>query len=415
MTDGQNDQTHLEETIDVSRDSPLNGAGTAPDPAWFEQAVDEPPFARHVLTTPLHLDVAAESRTNRWTDWSGYTVADVYTSVDQEYDALRTRAGLADISPLVKYRLSGREVVPYLDRLLTRSAGTLAIDEAARSVLCAGDGNIITEGMLFRLAEEEFRLVVRSSHLDWLEQSALGFDVQVDDVTGTIAGLSLAGPSSTKVLAAAGMEKPEALKKNQAAWVQLGGMPVYVSRTGMMGGVEYELWSDPSDASVLWRRLLEVGCTQGVKPVGAAARNIARIENGIALEATDYQSAFTAADGRDARSPYDLSLGGLVELERAVFNGQKALSAVVEAGSSSVVVGLEIDLSEGAIVGSVCIGDSRVGQVTSHAWSPSLHCILALAVIDASALGASDGFAVETGAGERRSAKLTKRPFFRLP
>jgi len=414
MTDRQDDQTLSEETINVSRDSPLNGAGVAPDPAWFEQSVIEPPFARHVLTTPLHLDAAVESRTNSWTDWSGYTVAEVYTSVEQEYDALRTRAGLSDISPLVKYRLSGREAVPYLDRLLTRAVGALTIDQTARVVLCAGDGNIITEGMLFRLAEEEFRLIVRSSHLDWLEQSALGFDVQVEDVSGTIAGLSLAGPSALNVLASAGMKNPEALGKGQAVWVQMGGMPVYISRTGMLGGREYELWSDPSDASVLWRRLLDVGRPQGVRPVGAAARDIARLENGIALEGVDYQSAFTALDSAEARSPYDLSLGRLVDLDRQVFNGRKALSVIAEEGSAHVLVGLEMNLTEGVVIGPICIGDRRVGQVKSHAWSPSLQCVVALAVIEASALGTSDGFTVETGSGDRQPVKLAKRPFLPL-
>ena len=100
MTEEVTDQSAPEEGLDVSRDSPLNGPGVAPDPAWFEQAADEPPYARHVLTTPLHLEAADESRTNSWAEWAGYTVAQVYTSIEQEYDALRTRAGLSDISPV---------------------------------------------------------------------------------------------------------------------------------------------------------------------------------------------------------------------------------------------------------------------------------------------------------------------------
>ena len=257
--------------------------------------------------------------------------------------------------------------------------------------------------MLFRLGEEEFRLVVRSSHLDWLEQSAIGFEVQVEDVSGTIAGLSLAGPSAANVLANAGMEKPEMLSKSQAAWVQIGGMPVYVSRTGMLGGTEYELWSDPSDASVLWRRLLDVGRPHGVKPVGAAVRDIARLENGIALEGVDYQSALTALDSADTRTPYDLSLGGLVDLERQVFNGRKALSAIEKKGSTRVLVGFEFDLANGAPTGPICIGERRIGQIKSHTSSPSLQCGVALAVIEASALGTSDGFTVETASGDRKS------------
>ncbi len=403
-----------EAELDVSRDSPLNGPGIAPDPAWFEQAASEPPYARHVLTTPLHLEVADENRTNSWTEWSGYTVAERYTSIEQEYDALRSRAGLSDISPLVKIRISGAEADAYLERLLTRSVGTLEVHHAVRAVLCAGDGCIITEGLLFRLDDEEYRLVLRSSHLDWLLQSAQGFDVQVEDVSGTIAGLSLAGPMATRVLSIAGAEMSDTLDRNQAAWAELGGMPVYISRTGMMGGMEFEIWCDPDDAPVVWRRLMTVGQDVGIRPVGAVVRDIARIENGIALEGVDYQSAFTAVDIEDARSPYDVCLGGCVNLDRSVFNGQSALRRIEKNGSTKALVGLELDVADRIPLGPVCLGEKQVGSITSHAWSPSLHCTLALALIDASALGGSEGFSVNMQNAGKVATKLKKRPFVRF-
>ncbi len=414
MTDIVEKSTPTEEALDVSRDSPLNGPGVAPDPAWFEQAAEEVPFAHHVLTTPLHFEMAEENRSNSWTEWAGFTVAKVFTSVEQEYDALRTRAALSDISPLVKIRISGSTAIAYLDRLLTRPVGTLNVDHSTRAILCASDGCIIAEGVLFRLGEEEFRLVLRASHMDWLMQSTIGFDVQLEDVSATIAGLSLSGPMATGVLSAAGMEEPGQLGKHQGIWVQLGGMPVYVSRTGMIGGEEFELWCDPADASVVWQRLLTAGQAFGIRPVGMEARNIARLENGIALEGIDYQSAFTALDPSEARSPYDLSLGGSVELDRSVFNGQKALKNIAEQGSTSVLIGLELDLEGSVANGPVCNGEKKVGRITSQIWSPTLQCTIALALIEASALGGSDGFSVETGFGKQVPAKLTKRPFLRF-
>lgn len=411
MTEKVTDQSVPEEALDVSRDSPLNGPGVAPDPAWFEQTADEPPYLRHVLTTPLHLEVAAESRTNRWTEWAGCTVAAVYTSIEQEYDALRTRAGLSDISPLTKIRLSGHEVIAYLDRLLTRAVGDLEINHSRRAILCDGNGCVITEGVLFRLGDEEFRLVLRSSNMDWITQAALGFDVQVEDVSATIAGLSLAGPMADRVLASAGMEQPAALARHQGQWLELGGMPVYMSRTGMMGGLEYEIWCDPSDATIVWRRLLSDGETVGVRPVGAVVRNIARLENGVALEGVDYQSAFNAPEASDARSPYDLCLGGCVELDRPVFNGQSALKKVSDAGSTNALVGFELAMSDMVGVGPVCNGEKQVGMITSYGWSPTLQCTIALGFVEASALGASGGFSMKTPGGENIPVKLTKRPF----
>lgn len=399
--------------------SPLDGMGVAPERAWFEQPTNELPFERHVLTTPLHLVSAAESRTNQWAEWNGYTLADVYTTVEQEYDALRTRVALSDISPLVKYRISGNDAVPYLDRLLTRSATAVAVNHVVRAILCAGDGCIVTEGLLFRLGEEDFRLVVRSPHLDWLLGSADGFEVSVEDVSGTIAAMSLCGPSAMAVLAAAGVEAAGSLEKMQAVWCELGGMPVYVSQTGMMGGLEYELWADPDDAPIVWRRLLDAGRASGTLPVGIHVRNIARLENGVALEGVDYQGAFNALDPSTACSPFDLGDGDMVDLDRPVFNGRAALSDVARGGSRHAVMGIEVDAPQESRFDLICVGERQVGQVTSSVWSPRLQRHIALVLLEAKALGASDGFTVYVDAADggrkRHVVTLETRPFLQFP
>ena len=397
--------------------SPLDGPGLALDPAWFEQTTDELPFTRHVLTTPLHLVASQESKTNKWAQWNGYTVAEVYSSFHQEYDALRTRAALADISPLVKYRISGKDAEAYLDRLLTRAASTMAIDMVSRAVMCSGNGAIVTEGLLFRMGAQDFRLTVSSRHLDWMLDAANGFEVNLEDVSGTVAALSLAGPMATQILEAAGGDEISALEKNHAKWVELGGMPVYVSQTGILGGCEYELWCDPSDASVLWKRLFEFGAPYGMKAVGAAVRNVARLEKGIALEGVDYGNAFEAADALNPLSPFDLGVGNLVDLGNHVFNGRRALKDMFKRGSIQVLTGFEIDVVEQAHFANIYVGERLVGAITSSAWSPSLQRHIALAIIEADALGASGGFSTDVSfrgrkAGESRAEiSLAKRPF----
>jgi len=404
-----------------SAPSPLDGPGIALDPTWFEQTNDELPFTRHVLTTPLHLVASEESRTNKWTEWNGYTVAEVYTNFDQEYDALRTRAGLADISPLVKYRISGNEADAYLDRLLTRAVSTIPIDVVARAVLCCGNGNLVTEGLLFRMGAQDFRLTVSSRHLNWMFDAAEGFDVNVEDVSGTIAALSIAGPMATKILETAGGDDVSALAKNHAKWVELGGMPVYVSRTGMMGGCEYELWSDPSDASVLWKRLFEFGAPYGIKAIGAAVRNVARLEKGIALEGVDYGNVFEAADGLNPLSPFDLGLGDVVDLGNHVFNGRRALKDTFKRGSAKVLTGFEIDADQQAQFANIYVNERVIGTITSSVWSPGLQRHVALAIIEADALGASGGFSAdvtsrwEKSGVSRAPISLAKRPFLAFP
>lgn len=407
-------------TSEAPASSPLDGPGVALDPAWFEQPSNEPPFARQVLTTPLHLVSATENRTNSWSDWNGYTVADIYTSFDQEYDALRTRAALSDISPLVKYRISGREAEAYLDRLLTKPVSGVEIDNAVRALICASDGYIVTEGLLFRMGERDFRLTVSSSHLNWLLDAALGFEVTVEDVSGTVAALSLAGSLAEAALEAAGAQPKDRLSKNRASWTTLGGMPVYISRTGMLGGAEYELWMDPSDAPIVWQRLLEKGRPFGLIPAGQRARNVARIENGVALAGVDYKNAFSSSGRAQPLTPFSLGLGALVDLQTPVFNGRAALQRVAAKGCKWVVVGFEYDAEQGASLSDIYVADRLIGQATSHAWSPGLCRNIALAVIETDALGTTGGFsALVTGSapgtgGKRQPVTLSKRPFLRF-
>ncbi len=108
----------------------------AVDPALFEEKPIAPPFERTVLTTPLHRVTSLESRTNRWTDWNGYTVPEVLTGLGDEYRALRGAAAPMDVSPLVKYRIAGRDAFAFLQRLVTRDIENLGAHRATHVILC---------------------------------------------------------------------------------------------------------------------------------------------------------------------------------------------------------------------------------------------------------------------------------------
>ena len=247
---GRVDLAALDETVEI-------------DPALFDPVGDEPVFARRVLTTPFHLNVARESATNLWTHWNGYTVADVLGDPDEEYTALRDAAALIDISPLVKYRISGRDAMRYLARFAAGCVRELAVGGVARIVFCEDRGFVVGDGFLFRLGAEEFRIVTEEAHLAWLMDSALGFSVRIEDVSTTLAALSLEGPSSQVILAEAGFAGIDALEPMSARWFDFAGMPVYVSRAGLSGGNGYELWIDPEDAPSLWIRLQRKGMDAG--------------------------------------------------------------------------------------------------------------------------------------------------------
>ncbi|HEX7777459.1 MAG TPA: aminomethyltransferase family protein [Parvibaculum sp.] len=376
------------------------------DPALFEHAPVEPPFARHVLTSPLHMNVAMESRTNLWTHWNGYTAADILTNIEDEYRALRHAAAISDISPLVKYRISGREALAYLTRLVADNPAGLSVDDAAPVVFCEDRGFVVGDGLLFRLGEEEYRLVTEETHLGWLLDSAIGFAVQVDDVSSTLAGLSLQGPLSARILALAGFADIETLRPYAARWFQVAAMPVYVSRTGSSGDLGYELWVDPEDAQPVWAHLLTHGAPLGLAAGGFALRELARIEAGIARAGRDYLGAFSAVDDDSASTPYELGLAALVDLDHGHFTGRDALRAAKAAPPRHILATLAIDWREPLNFTGIHAGGLVAGIATSTAFSPSLETNLALAMLKPSAL--AKGAMLHIEAEVRRGFELRR-------
>jgi aminomethyltransferase len=398
------DASMAEETQQVDMTALADAARA--DSALFERKPAEPPFARHVLTTPLHMNVAMESRTNLWTQWNGYTAADILTNIDDEYRALRHAAALSDISPLVKYRISGREALAYLARLIADDPVGMSVNDVAPVVFCEDRGFVVGDGLLFRLGEQEYRLVTEEPHLSWLLDSAIGFAVQVEDGGPTLAAMSLQGPLSARILDAAGFSGIETLRPYAARWFDVAAMPVYVSRTGNSGDLGYELWIDSDDAPAVWTRLLDKGAPFGVGAAGFALRELARIEAGIPRAGRDYLGAFSAVEPESTSTPFELGFAALVDLDHGHFTGREALRAAKPATPRHILATLAVDWHEPLNFNGVYAGDLVVGVATSSAFSPSLGTNLALAMLKPSALAKDVGLHVE--AEVRRGFELRR-------
>lgn len=370
----------------------------AVDPALFEEKPIAPPFERTVLTTPLHLVTSLESRTNRWTDWNGYTVPEVLTGLGDEYRALRGAAALMDVSPLVKYRIAGRDAFAFLQRLVTRDIENLGVHRAVHVILCESRGLVLGDGLLFRLADDEYRLVTEETHLAWLMDSSEGFRVRIEDVSATLGTLSLQGPLSAFVLMQAGVGDVASLAPFAARWVPIAGMPVYLSRTGTSGDLGYELWSDAEDAPHVWRWLVERGGPLGLRPAGFALRELARLEAGLPRAGQDYLSAFAAIDARDALPPAAIWASPALDLDKGLFNGRAALRRRLDEPLARRVVSLAIEGLEPLRFSALSREGRIVGAATSTGFSPALGANIALAAIDAEAAAAGGLLA----AAERR-------------
>jgi len=340
-----------------------------PDPVLFDETqAGEPVFARHVLTSPLHISVARASRTNLWEEWNGVTTPQILSAFEDEYRALHTHAGLSDVSPLAKYRISGRDAGAYLAHLLTDDVTMLAVHRHMQVVFCEEQGFVVGDGTLFRLDEVEYRLVAQRPHLSWLLDSAPGFRVKVEDVSASLAAIRLAGPLARPLLAAAGFGGIEELKENACVWCRPGGMPVYVTRGPLPAA--YDLWIDREDAGVLWSRLMQKGEPYGVTPVGRQACDLLRLEAGLPLEGHDYAGAFYAPGKEERLTPYDLGWGDRVDLVHGVFNGRAALRRIAGTPARWTLLHLEFEGSRDAVYRRLTTEKAFAGWITSAAYSP---------------------------------------------
>ena len=258
---------------------------------------------------------------------AGYSTVDVFTTVEQEYFAIRNSTSVYDLTPMVKYRIAGAGALRFLNRLMTRDMRKLAPGKVAYSVWCNDSGHLIDDGTVFCLAANEYRLCTAERQLDWLSASRIGFDVEIAEVTEEVAALALQGPTSCALLRALGLDGVERLKPFELGQFAMppAAQPVMVSRTGFTGDLGYELWMQPADAEGVWDALMDAGRTRGIRPIGSRALNIARIEAGFLLPNLDFISAAHTLRIGTERSPLELGLGWLVDFGKGHFTGRRAL------------------------------------------------------------------------------------------
>src|SRR5262245_26642662 len=152
-------------------------------------------------TSPFHPRTAALVRAQTWRRWAGYQMASAYDPhPDREYAAIRSSAALLDVSPLYKYRITGRDAMRLIDRMITRDMKKLQPGQVYYTPWCDGAGKVIDDGTVSRLDEKTFRLTSADSSLRWLHMNAVGMDVQIEDVSERVGALSLQGPLSRAIL-----------------------------------------------------------------------------------------------------------------------------------------------------------------------------------------------------------------------
>ncbi len=385
-------------------------------------------------TTPFHTRTSALVRAQTWRRWAGYQMASAYDPhPDREYAAIRNSAALIDVSPLYKYRITGRDAMRLLDRTITRDMTKLKPGQVYYTPWCDGEGKVVDDGTVTRLDETSYRLTSADSSLRWLHLNAAGMEVRIEDISERAGALSLQGPLSRTILTTVSPADLTALKYFRYVDTTIRDIPVGLSRTGYTGDLGYEIWVDAERAVALWDALMEAGKPYGLTPAGVWALDIARIEAGLIMMDIDYFSSHHALTEQRKSSPYEINLGWAVSAGKGPFNGRRALAAERIRGAAWNFVGLEIEwdsferlftaqglppqIPNVAWRTSVPLYDAgrQIGYATSGCWSPLLKKSLALAHLRTpyAVPGTSVGIEITVEHQRRRaSATVSKLPFF---
>ncbi len=278
-------------------------------------------------------------------EWSGYYAVSSYEPHhEHEYNAIRNAAALIDISPLFKYRVSGKDATRLVDRIITRDIRKVSVGQVIYTPWCDEHGKVIDDGTVSRLEENTYRWTAADPSLRWFTQNATGMNVEVEDISESVAALALQGPTSGRLLNSLVRDTDvESLKYFRVTKGTIASVPVEISRTGYTGDLGYEIWIAAERAVRVWDTLMDAGRAFDIHPAGMLALDVARIEAGLLLIDIDFNSSKKALIEEQKYSPFEMGLGRLVHANKNRFIGQSALLREQELGSPREIVGLEID------------------------------------------------------------------------
>jgi aminomethyltransferase len=350
------------------------------------------------IGTAVHEKTLKLCESLNYREWSGYYAVSVYeTHHEHEYNAIRNAAALIDVTPLYKYRVSGKDATKLVNRVITRDVNKVAVGQVIYCCWCDEQGKVIDDGTISRLGQNLYRWTAADPSLRWFHQNALGLEVEIEDISDQVAALAVQGPTAGRLLVEVSDADIKNLKYFRVTRGRIGGVEVDISRTGYTGDLGYEIWIPWEQAARVWDALVEQGRQFDLQAAGMLALDVARIEAGLILIEVDYFSSKKALIESQKYSPYEIGLGRLVDLKKEYFIGRAALEEEQRRGPKRLLMGLDINWDDverlfdaeglapqvpstaSRVAVPVYRGGAQVGKATSTTWSPTLKKMIALA------------------------------------
>ncbi len=345
----------------------------------------------------------------RLVEFSGWEMPVQYSSIIDEHNAVRTHAGLFDVSHMGEFKANGADALAFLQNLVPNDVSKLAIGQALYTQLCQPDAGVIDDLLIYRLSEENYMLVVNAGNIDndyaWVEQQSKNFpNLQLDNQSDTTALLALQGPEAQTILQPLTSVDLANIRYYHFEAGLVDGVNCIISRTGYTGEDGFELYFAPVDAPKLWNDLLDAGKPQGLLPAGLGARDTLRLEAGYCLYGHELN---------EQTNSLEAGLSWTVKLNKGDFIGRDALVKIKEQGVERKLIGVEM-IERGVCRSEYVIYDNEhpIGSLTSGAPSPTLHKNIGMGYVVAAHAKVGEEVTIDIR-GKKVAARIVALPFYK--
>lgn len=345
----------------------------------------------------------------RLVEFGGWEMPVQYSGILEEHRAVRTRAGLFDVSHMGEFSVKGTGALAFLQHLVPNDVSRLAINQALYTQLCQPDGGVVDDLLIYHLADTTYMLVVNAGNIDkdfaWIEQQSAGYEVQLTNQSYETGLIALQGPAALAILQPLTKVELAPIAYYHCAPGVVSRANCLISRTGYTGEDGFELYCSADEVVDLWQDLLAAGKEHGLLPAGLGARDTLRLEAGMCLYGHELD---------EQTNPLEARLGWSVKLKTGDFIGRDALLKVKEAGPKRKLIGI-VMMDRGIPRGGYALYDTngqRIGALTSGTRGLSVQKDIGMGYVDADHAVVGETVLVDIR-GKQAAAQIVALPFYK--
>jgi aminomethyltransferase len=339
--------------------------------------------------------------------FGGWEMPVEYSGILSEHMAVRTKAGLFDVSHMGEIEVRGPEALALVQSVTCNDASKLAVGQAQYSGLMTSKGTFVDDVLVHKMTDDHYFLCVNASNrekdFEWIKEHNC-FDATVANTSDDYTQLALQGPKAFNILQRLTSVSLEAIRYYRFTFGKVAGVDAMIARTGYTGEDGFEIYFHPAHSEELWTRLLETGKPEGLVPVGLGARNTLRLEASYCLYGNDIDESTTV---------FEANLGWICKLEKGEFLGRALLIGQQKRGVERLLVGIEVlDRAIAREHYSIYHGGTLIGQVTSGSFAPFLKKNIGLGYLPVTLARPGTNLSIAIR-NTHAAARVVETPFYR--